>query len=427
MFTGSNQPYHEYAFIIPPGFITPAKTWEWDVTNTVTTFEFEVFVEADVPHPNGFVQMTPERAAITIGGNVTIAASVRDVVNRTGSGTITFSSADEAIATVNPTTGQVTGVGPGTVTITATSSGPEAPGVATITIPEAGFQIRLRYLTAATASQQLAFTNAAARWQSHLTADLSLVAVSSSGFPFCGGIPVNEVVDDLVIQVILGPIDGVGGILGSAGPCALRFSNDLPAWGIMIFDTADLAALEADGRFPAVILHEMGHVLGFGTLWDDGILLVGGGGTGDPRFTGAAAIAEYVALGATGAQCNPPTITDQCVPVEGTGAEGTIDAHWREISCGTCQTTDFFGRELMTGFISPVGTPNPLSIVSIAQFTDLGYPTVVTTGADPYTLNTAAAAIAAGPPLKLVNDVWRGPLYRIEDDGTMTMVRPDRR
>ena len=35
----------------------------------------------------------------------------------------------------------------------------------------------------------------------------------------------------------------------------------------MSFDTADLARMEADGSLTDVILHEMGHVLGFGTLW----------------------------------------------------------------------------------------------------------------------------------------------------------------
>jgi hypothetical protein len=417
MFTGSNQPYYQYDYIIPPGYITPAQTWQWDVSNTVTTFEFEVYVEADVPHPDGFVQMSPEATMTTVGGHVTIAASIRDVVNRVGTGTITFSSSDETIATVNSTTGQVTGVGPGTVNIIASSSGPEDPGVATVMIPEAGFQIRLRYLTAATATQKQAFSNAAARWQLHLTGDLSDVGLFTHQFPFCGGVPVNEVVDDLVIQVILDSIDGPGKILGQAGPCALRLSNNLPAWGIMQFDTADVAALESDDQLEDVILHEMGHVLGFGGLWPDfGLLL--GGGTTDPRFTGTNAISAYAGLGGTGTR----------VPVEGTGGTGTRDAHWREAACGTCETTDYFGNELMTGYISPPGDPNPLSIVTLNQFADLGYPSVNLTGADAFTLNpTIPSGPAVRPSLHLVDDVWRGPVYRIEPDGKLTQVLPDRR
>ena len=36
----------------------------------------------------------------------------------------------------------------------------------------------------------------------------------------------------------------------------------------MSFDTADLAQIEADGSLVRVIMHEMGHVLGIGTIWD---------------------------------------------------------------------------------------------------------------------------------------------------------------
>ena len=54
----------------------------------------------------------------------------------------------------------------------------------------------------------------------------------------------------------------------------------------MRFDTADVADLEVDGQLETVILHEMGHVLGIGTVWG---LRVSGRGTSDPVFTGLAA------------------------------------------------------------------------------------------------------------------------------------------
>ncbi len=425
-FTGSNQPYYKYNAVIPPGFITNAKTWEWDVTSTVDSFDFEVFVQADVPHPNGFVQVSPEAATTTIGGNVPIVASIRDEVNRLVSGTVTFSTADPSIATVDPVSGLVSGVGPGTVDIIASSGGPEADGVTKIMISEPGYQIRLRYLTAVTAVQQQAFDSAVTRWQSHLTGDLADVTANSQGGPACGGGPINEDVDDLVIRVILDSIDGPGMILGQAGPCLVR-SNNLPGFGTMTFDTSDVANLVANGQLVDVVVHEMGHVLGLGTRWNAlGLLL--GGGTADPRFTGAAAIAAYISVGGAGALCNPPTINTVCVPVEGTGGPGTRDKHWREDQCSTCQTTDFFGNELMTGFISAPGNPNPLSVVSIDHFTDLGYPGVNNAGADPFTLNTSLRALeTAGPRLKLVDDIWLGPVHRIEDDGTLTLVVPDRR
>jgi hypothetical protein len=420
MFTGSNQPYHEYDVFLPAYFISSAKTWQWTVPATVNTFEFEVFVDAEVPHPNGFVYVSPEATTTTVSGNVQIIASIRNVVNGAGTGTVTFSSSDPSIATVDPQTGLVTGVAPGTVNIIAASSGAQDDGVATVMIPEAGFQIELQYLTSATTAQQQAFDDAVARWESHLTGELSDMEINTLDLLFCGGTPVAQWVDDLVIQVVLAPIDGAGGILGQAGPCALRSTGLLPAFGVMQFDTDDLTALEADGQLEDVILHEMGHVLGFGTIWGaDYLNLRLGTGTSDPRFTGAMAITAYAGIGGGGAQ----------VPLEGTGGAGTRDAHWREASCGTCLTQDYFGNELMTGFISASGTPNPLSIVSISQFTDLGYSGVVTTGADDFTVNPspAAAAPGAAPSRQLVNDIWRGPVYVIDDDGKLRLVQPDRR
>jgi hypothetical protein len=66
----------------------------------------------------------------------------------------------------------------------------------------------------------------------------------------------------ITIQAIVDPIDGVGGILGSAGP-TVTFSpfifddtiggghSSLPIAGEMTFDSADVASLEADGTFGA--------------------------------------------------------------------------------------------------------------------------------------------------------------------------------
>ena len=36
----------------------------------------------------------------------------------------------------------------------------------------------------------------------------------------------------------------------------------------MQFDVADMAKLISNGTLQSVVLHEMGHVLGIGTLWD---------------------------------------------------------------------------------------------------------------------------------------------------------------
>jgi hypothetical protein len=143
----------------------------------------------------------------------------------------------------------------------------------------------------------------------------------------------------------------------------------------MFFDSADLDFLEQIGFFDEVVTHEMGQVLGFGTLWEFGRDLLQGGAP-DPRFTGPLAIAAFADLGGTGT-----------VPVEGDqGGAGTLFSHWDE------QT---FFNELMTGFLNSSAKENPLSDLSVASMGDLGYVVNLGTG-DRYRLPHTSGAIVAG-------------------------------
>ncbi|MEO0905578.1 MAG: leishmanolysin-related zinc metalloendopeptidase, partial [Pseudomonadota bacterium] len=148
----------------------------------------------------------------------------------------------------------------------------------------------------------------------------------------------GETLTGLVIEANIQPIDGAAGVLGQAGPTMLREDTGLPVKGIMQFDDADIARLEAEGSFADVILHEMAHVLGFGTLWAmNG--LIAASGTNDPRFTGPAAAREFAAL---------LPDDDPFVPIANTGGAGTREGHWREL---------IFGDELLTGFLSGTNRP----------------------------------------------------------------------
>jgi hypothetical protein len=222
---------------------------------------------------------------------------------------------------------------------------------------QSAYKIEVRFLGGLTTKQKNAFKKAADRWSRVIVGDLPSVLV--------GG----EVIDDLLIEAQGVAIDGVGRILGQAGPTNLRpatagASALLPAKGIMSFDTADLASMEADGTLVDVITHEMGHVIGIGTIWEDKGLLAGAG-TNNPRFTGKNAKRAYGKLRGSG-----PT----AVPVENTGGAGTRDGHWRE---------SVFKNELMSGFISESG--NPLSRLTVASLKDLGY-RVKLSAAEPYSL-----------------------------------------
>jgi hypothetical protein len=221
------------------------------------------------------------------------------------------------------------------------------------------FTIEVRFAGGLTERQRAAFAAAADRWTRVVVGDLPDVEVD------------GEVVDDVLVVAQGAGIDGAGRVLGQAGPTHLRPGSMLPARGEMVFDAADLAELEAEGTLDDVIAHEMGHVLGIGTLWEPGGLL-DGVGTADPVFTGAGAVAEWAALGGRGA-----------VPVENTGGAGTAGGHWRESR---------FGNELMSGFI--VGAGNPLSRVTAASLGDLGY-AVDLDAAEAYALPPAGPAGAS--------------------------------
>ena len=176
------------------------------------------------------------------------------------------------------------------------------------------------------------------------------------------------------INASVAPIDGPNNILAQAGPtlgtCSIggALNGDLlgcngnggivyTTAGIMEFDSADINSLAmggpnfGDGGLLDVIVHEMAHVLGFGTLWDLNGLYVNGSG----QYVSANTLAAYQA------ECDAAATF---VPVELEGGPGTANAHWDEadFACGD--------GEIMTGFID---NANYLSQTTLAAFEDLGY------------------------------------------------------
>lgn len=223
------------------------------------------------------------------------------------------------------------------------------------------FTIEIRFIGGLTEPQKDAFKTAADRWTKIIVGDLPSVKVN------------GEVIDDVMIQAQGVDIDGKGGILGMAGPRWLRPkvagpTAYLPASGIMSFDKADLQNMEQNNTLIDVITHEMGHVLGFGTIWGkEHKRLLKGAGTTNPTFKGKMAMEEYRKLRGAGAKLKQ-------VPVENTGGPGTADSHWRET---------LFRNELMSGFIAASG--NPLSRLTVASLQDIGY-TVDLDAAESYKL-----------------------------------------
>lgn len=260
-----------------------------------------------------------------------------------------------------------------------------------------GYQIDLVFTTSVTPTQQAAFQAAAARWESLITGDLTDIPLNINAGS-CGTTSAfSQTVDDLVIFIAVKAIDGPGSILGQAGPCLIRTVGMLPVAGLMSLDAADLAMMESNGTLADVITHEMGHVIGIGTMW--GGQLVGAGGA-DPYFPQPGAVAAFDAAGGGSYGGNK-------VPVENTGGPGTRDGHWRE---------SVFNNELMTGWIN--GSGNPLSAITAAALGDMGY--VVDPGAaDGYVLPGSIPSLARPAPQLQLIEGPRPTVQRVNPDGTI--------
>lgn len=252
----------------------------------------------------------------------------------------------------------------------------------------AGLIININYT--GDAQYQSYFTNAKAYWEGKLSGYQNGVVVSRTSGSSWG---IGQSMTGLTINASVTSIDGAGGILGQAGPTeAIRdqLNFRLATDGIMQFDSADIVGLVNGGLFDAVILHEMAHVMGFGTLWTDNGVYTNGSG----EFTGAFATAAWQS---EFGQSGTPN-------VELGGGAGTANGHWNEVDGGAGATgiTNAQGRdmrdELMTGWLNS----NPfVSNMTIQSFRDIGF--TITAVPEPTSLSLAGFSAVAF----LGSRVWR--------------------
>ena len=221
------------------------------------------------------------------------------------------------------------GGGGGTTSFAPYTSGPSSAS--------AGYNITIEFKGSWTTQYYEIFKAAADKLTSLIVGEIPNVTVY-------GGKGGPKTVDDILISAELGAIDGAGSILGQAGPTAVRTASSLPATATMKFDIADVDAM-GPILFADVVLHEMAHSLGFGSIWDRLGLVTNG------LFTGEYAVAEFLDMGGSGSG----------IPVEQDYGAGTAGSHWDE---------ETFVNELMTGFID---NENYFTEMSAASFADLGY------------------------------------------------------
>jgi hypothetical protein len=415
---------------------------------------------ATIPVQSGVASNSPQNLTVTfnvaspqtvvafVGNNQTglvgFALNVRPGVRLTGAGntpvpnvSVTFmvASGGGSVtgATVNTNANGVAQVGnwilggsAGTNTLTATVAGAGIAGnpvTFTATGAAATYNITIQNVGPAfSAAVQTAFNSAVAKWQQIIYQDIADfpgftanagACPAGSSSPAIG--PVT--VDDVLIFARIDSIDGPDGTLGQAGPCFIRSIGRLTILGHMTFDSADVAGLIADGSLNSVILHEMGHVFGFGTLWTQaqfdclqdassppGTIL-------DTYFSCPQALAMFDSIGGTTYTGGNKVPVENCGPASPVpcGA-GNVNGHWREPT---------FDEELMTPFID---VTNPLSRLSAAAMEDLGYG-VNYAGSDTYV--HVFSLLARAPRENLLNlgdDIYRGPIYVVDRSGRVVEV-----
>ena len=356
-----------------------------------------------------------------------LVTQVMDAFGNPVAGTVVQFSADPGSGGTNPSQvpSQVDGIasafwalGPteGAQVLTASFPGADpvtfsAPAVAGGGGGGPGFDIVYDYVSPPALGVQQAFENAAARWSTVITGDLSPIPFNIPANSSCQNPnPVSLTFDDVYIFVVIEAIDGPGMVLGSAGPCFLRTPSFLPFAGVIRLDVDDVNNLLAQGRLEDVILHEVGHVLGIGTLWGLFGFLQDPSSEGaspppDTHFTGPNSLTAFDAVGGAG------YLGGAKVPVENTqGGAGTLNSHWRE---------SVLEHELMTGFLSPGG--NPLSQVTAASVQDLGY-SVNQGAADPYSFSASTPPMVARIEFPLVEEAITGPIGIVDDSGEVTFT-----
>jgi hypothetical protein len=318
--------------------------------------------------PSSLTVVLPN-ASVSGNPTQTATAEVRDQDGNLMTGqTVVWSVSNPLVARIAQT-GQLQALGAGSTSVTATLGALSDSKTLNVSAQASGFSITLENLTPLAPAIQSAFDAAKQRWEGIVVGNLPAVSVSGLDVNSCTGEKLatwSGTIDDLLIFVsvdsIDGPGDGTSNILGRAGPCYTRGGGGLPVIGSMVFDEYDLQQLANAGLLTDVILHEMGHVLGIGTLWNSRGFLDNPAEVGespaclsqDPTFNGV-----------NGRWISPlliPSYGGGQVPVENCGGTGTRNGHWRE---------SLFNRELMTGFLSTSG--NPLSPLTIVSLIDLGY------------------------------------------------------
>jgi len=231
------------------------------------------------------------------------------------------------------------------------------------------FNIQINFSGTWTAKQQAIVTWAADFWSKVIVADVHDDTDLN-----------GKLVDDIVISVSTARIDGngsplTGNVLAQTGNIVVRDVGTVDEWlpltASITLDSTDLRSTTFANSWDDIILHEMGHALGFiGVIFDHFGLTDGSG-----HFIGANAVAAY----------------GGAVPLENNGGAGTAGSHWDET--GFAPNGVAMSNELMTGYFVP-GEQTYLSDTTVGALADLGYVVADPSPVDSYVLVDSHLLIA---------------------------------
>jgi len=289
--------------------------------------------------------------------------------------------------TINSTTGQISGtpsaLGAFFFQVTASNGTltlSERYAITISTRPASAFNLWLTYNGGAlpSANAQAAVSAALARFEQLITGDVGpTITYPASGLSSgtCQLVDASlmngAVIDDVSILMALGPIDGLGNTLARGGFCGYGRTPAPPSTitGQMKLDEADAATASAT-YLQDVIVHEIAHAFGVGTLWQSQTQFEG---TDSVRYYGTNGNTEWRTLGG---------------PADGVPVEIGVEAHWRE---------NWFNGEIMTPTTEGPAVRLPISRMTIGTLIDLGWAASLA-AADAYTLPVCSPICTVSPP-----------------------------
>ena len=225
---------------------------------------------------------------------------------------------------------------------------------------EGEFKIDLILTDTATNYHQY-FFDAATIWENIITGDLTDITNTNG----------DVVIDDIAIDIV--SFEENSNVLGWAGPSQVRWIDDqtlgLPTRGLMGLNTVHMDQMIQDNTLTGVIAHEIGHILGLGTLWQDYDVndqFIDGPWNQYGNSSLVQNQFEYVGSNALKAYSEQTGNDEMFVPLEnGDSApgQGSVGSHWSET---------VLDSELMT----PIANGDlTLSNITKGALADLGYKT----------------------------------------------------